>query len=388
MPATSVGKKEGMRAVADVPRRSGDFEYTFPAIRGIQAGREYYVTMCPLRLIPRLFVFEDAEMAPELRAQRNLNRARIPEIAKYIVDNADSYVFSALTASVDADIRFDAYGDQGTVRRVGTLAIPMSARFVINDGQHRRAAIQRALEERPELGDESIAIVLYLDLGLARCQQMFADLNRHAIRPAKSLGVLYDHRDAMSAVTRLMVMKLPMLRDLTETEGSGMSVRSRKMFTLSSFYTANKALLEGADELPLERQVDAAAEYWNVVTRQFPEWGMVYDGVLAACAVRREYIHTHAIVLHALGKVGNSIAGPGFDPARSGGWERKLRKLSSLDWRRSVGGVWEGRATTGGVVCKSSAHVLLTTAAIRTALGLPLSPAEERVEESLQGGNS
>lgn len=369
-------------------RHSSDFEYTFPAIRGIQAGREYYVTMCPLRLIPRLFVFKDGEMAPELRAQRTLNKARVPEIAQYVINNPDSYVFSALTASVDADLRFDPYGDQGRDRRVGTLAIPMSARFIINDGQHRQAAIERALTEKSELGDESIAIVLYLDLGLARCQQMFADLNRHAIRPAKSLGVLYDHRDVMSAITRLMVMRLPVLRELTETERTGVSARSRKLFTLSSFYTANRALLEGTDDLSAERRVDAAAEYWDVVSQQFPEWGMVYDGVLTSAAVRREFIHSHSIVLHALGKVGNSLLRPGFDPKGGGGWARKLQRLSSLDWRRGVGSAWEGRATTGGVVCKSSVHVMLTTAAIRTALGLQLPVAEARAEESLWGGNS
>ena len=86
----------------------------------------------------------------------------------------------------------------------------MSAKFVINDGQHRRAAIQQALAENPELGDESIAIVLFLDIGLERCQQMFADLNRYAIRPAKSIGVLYDHRDEMSAITRLVVFRSPL----------------------------------------------------------------------------------------------------------------------------------------------------------------------------------
>ena len=99
----------------------------------------------------------------------------------------------------------------------------MSAKFVINDGQHRRAAIQRALAERPELGDESIAIVLFLDIGLERCQQMFADLNRYAIRPARSISVLYDHRDEMSAITRLVTFDLPVLRDLTETESTNLS---------------------------------------------------------------------------------------------------------------------------------------------------------------------
>ena len=55
--------------------RPSEFEYVFPAIRGIQAGHEYYVTMCPLRLIPRLFVFDEDELPPEMRAQRSLNKA-------------------------------------------------------------------------------------------------------------------------------------------------------------------------------------------------------------------------------------------------------------------------------------------------------------------------
>lgn len=356
--------------------RGGSYEYVFPAIRGVQAGREYYVTMCPLRLIPRLFVFDEEELVPELRAQRTLNKARVPEIARYIVDNATSYVFSALTASVDAEIHFDAEGDGDT--RVGTLTIPMEARFVINDGQHRRAAIQQALTENPELGDETIAIVLFLDVGLERCQQMFADLNRYAIRPAKSLGVLYDHRDEMSAITRLVVFRSPFFRDLTETESSNLSARSRKLFTLSALHTATKSLLDGVEEPSIERRVDLAATYWEAVAKQFPEWSQVRDRTVSAGEIRRDFISSHGIVLHALGKIGNALLRESSDPAR---WERRLCKLQSLDWHR-VSPEWEGRATLGGRVSKGSANVLLTTAAIRRALGMSLPPEEERVDEA------
>jgi DNA sulfur modification protein DndB len=363
-------------SLATTRSRPGSYEYVFPAIRGVQAGREYYVTMCPLRLIPRLFVFDEEELVPELRAQRTLNKARVPEIARYIVDNATSYVFSALTASVDAEIHFDAEGEGDT--RVGTLTIPMEARFVINDGQHRRAAIQQALTENPELGDETIAIVLFLDVGLERCQQMFADLNRYAIRPAKSLGVLYDHRDEMSAITRLVVFRSPFFRDLTETESSNLSARSRKLFTLSALHTATKALLDGIEEPSVERRVDLAATYWETVAKQFPEWSQVRDRTVSAGEIRRDFISSHGIVLHALGKAGNAMLRESSDPAR---WERRLRKLQSLDWHR-VSPEWEGRATLGGRVSKGSANVLLTTAAIRRTLGMPLPPEEERVDEA------
>lgn len=371
-------------APGSVRPRPGVFEYVFPAIRGIQAGREYYVTMCPLRLIPRLFVFDEEELLPEMRAQRTLNKGRVPEIARYIVNNPSSYVFSALTASVDAQVQFEPFGQGGPAERVGALTIPMAAKFVINDGQHRRAAIQQALAESPELGDESIAIVMFLDVGLDRCQQMFADLNRYAIRPAKSIGVLYDHRDEMSAIARLVVFRSPFFSDLTETETSNLAARSRKLFTLSALHQATKALLIGTEQEPLERRVDFATSYWRLAADQFPEWDQVHRRAVSAGEVRRDFIHSHGIVLHALGKVGQSLLAVDRDPTS---WERHLRKLGGLDWHRANDATWEGRAMVGGRVSKSAANVLLTTAAIRTALGLPLPPDEQRAEDAFTGGD-
>src|SRR5262245_57033106 len=117
---------------------SSAFEYVFPAIRGVQAHREYYVSMCPLRLIPKIFLFNEEELVPELSAQRSLNKSRVPDIARYILDNREGYVFSAITASVDAEVSFEPIGSGAEGKRVGLLHVPMSARFIINDGQHRR----------------------------------------------------------------------------------------------------------------------------------------------------------------------------------------------------------------------------------------------------------
>jgi DNA sulfur modification protein DndB len=370
-------------SASDAP---SDFEYVFPAIRGVQAGRQYFVTMCPLRLIPRLFLFDEEELPPEMRAQRTLNRARVPEMARYITENLDSYIFSALTASVAADVRFDtADAGAGPAARVGTLAIPMSAKFVINDGQHRRAAIQQALQENPALGDETIAIVMFIDAGLDRCQQMFADLNRHAIRPAKSIGVLYDHRDPSAAITRLVVARTPLLRHLTESESSNLAPRSRKLFTLSAVHTATSVLLDGIVAESLEESVELAATYWDAVAAQFPTWGHAYEGKITAGEVRRDFIHTHSIVLHALGRVGNALLRKSRDPAD---WARTLSGLQKIDWHRANSDVWEGRATSGGNVSKSRRNVELTTAYIRSVLDMPLPPDELRANEAFAKGDN
>lgn len=355
------------------------FEYVFPAIRGVQAGREYYVSQCPLRLIPKLFQFDDGDLPPEVRAQRTLNRSRLPEIAQYIVANRDTYVFSALTASIDAEVRFDPVAGGDTESLVGMLHIPMSARFVINDGQHRRGAIQLALDEEPAIGSETIAIVFFLDRGLERSQQMFADLNRYAIRPSTSIGVLYDHRDPHASVARAVVATSPLLRDVVEMEKSTLSPRSRKLFTLSAIFTACRTLLAHVEEDDLADHIDIAASFWDGLAEGFPEWHMVQARKLSAGEVRTDFIHSHGTVLHALGRVGSALLADSSDHVD---WKSVGVRLGELDWHKSNTKTWEGRAMTGGRVSKSSNNVTLTTNVMKAHLSLPLSPDEQRIEDA------
>ena len=109
----------------------------------------------------------------------------------------------------------------------------MSAKFVVNDGQHRRAAIGEALKERPELGDETIAVVFFADAGLKRSQQLFADLNTHAVRASFSIGILYDFRDPLSQVARTVAAQVLVFKGLTDMERSTIPNRSIKLFTLN-----------------------------------------------------------------------------------------------------------------------------------------------------------
>lgn len=81
-------------------------KYQFPAVKGCQAGKDYYICMVPLGLMSKIFVTDSSDVPAEYRAQRKLNEARIPEICGYILSNRDSYVFSALAASVDGDMKF------------------------------------------------------------------------------------------------------------------------------------------------------------------------------------------------------------------------------------------------------------------------------------------
>ena len=354
------------------------FEYVFPSIRGVQAGREYYVSMCPLKVIPILFLFNEEELKPELRAQRMLNRGRVPDLASYLIDNRDDYVFSALTASIDGEATFDPVSEDGSTENIGSLHIPMQARFIINDGQHRRAAIEQALLEDPTLGEETIAVVFFMDQGLGRCQQMFADLNRHAVKPSRSLGLLYDHRDATAKVARLVAMKSKAFQDLVEMEKSSLAARSRKLFTLSAIHSGNTALLGEEEIEDIEQAAEVCDDFWIEVAKNIPEWQLVRDSKMSAGEVRKDFLHSHAIMLQALGIVGHSLL---RDYPQD--WKKRIAKLQEIDWSRSNSALWEGRALVGGHVSKSRQNVVLAASAIKSQLGIELSPEEERIESNL-----
>ena len=142
-------------------------KYQFPAVKGCQAGKDYYICMVPLGLMSKIFATDSSDVPAEYRAQRKLNEARIPEICGYILSNRDSYVFSALAASVDGDMKFVPADSN---ENAGLLEIDMTASFLINDGQHRKAAIEAAIAEDESLKEETISIVLYKDQGLQRSQ--------------------------------------------------------------------------------------------------------------------------------------------------------------------------------------------------------------------------
>jgi DNA sulfur modification protein DndB len=369
------------------------FEYVLPVIRGIQAGREYYVSMCPVRYIPKLFAKDDEDVLPEMRARRCLSKTRVPEIARYILDNRKDYTFSAITASIDADITFEPIGTQGEGRKIGRLRVPMDARFAIHDGNHRRAAFELALSENPELGYETIALILFLDIGLKRSQQMCLDLNRNSVPLDPSLTILYDHRDEKASLVRAVMKEVPVFRTLTDMERSTLPSRSGKLFTLSSVYNATLALLAdcqnnevnnpphsplkgGMLEEQLSKQIELAAGYWNAVTRYIPDWEQVLQKKVSAGEVRRDYVHCHAIALAGLGRVGASLISIYPDS-----WDEHLGGLAGIDWSRSNLD-WQGRIMSKGGISQSQTSVSRMTAYIKKYLNLPLTLEEERLENA------
>lgn len=354
---------------------TANYCYSFPAVRGMQAGRPFYIATCPLRIIPKIFSFDESEVPPELRAQRIINKARIPEMVRYLLDNPRDYVFSALTASIAVDVEFEEHAGS---YNLGTLRVPMDAQILINDGQHRRKAIEEALEERPELGQDNIPVLFFVDEGLRRSQQMFADLNKYAVKPSPSLATLYDHRDPESELARSLATTICPFIGLTEMERSNVAVRSNKLFTLSSIKQATRALLsKGNRDSYSASESELAKKYWESVYKCMPDWQMAIKKEVSPTQLRLEYIHAHGVGLHALGLLGKHLILACPDT-----WENKLQNLRGIDWSKT-NPEWLRRTMSHGKLSKSTASIQLTCNALKKALQLPLTPDEAVLEQQV-----
>ena len=205
--------------------------------------------------------------------------------------------------------------------------------------------------------------------GLKRSQQLFSDLNLHAIRPTKSIGILYDHREPLSRLTRDVIEKVPVFNGLTEKEKSSISNRSTKLFTLSSIHNATKVLLNrrSKNSLITKGDKEKAITFWLSVTDNISQWKAVKAREVSSSSLREEYVHAHGVALQALGNVGRDITRK--YPKK---WQDFLEGLDQIDWSRDNATLWEGNALINGRVSKSVDSVKRTSIVIKKELSIPL----------------
>lgn len=355
------------------------YSYNFPAIRGIQAGKSYYSFMCPLGIIHKLFVFDDDEIPAEHRAQRVLNTKRIPEMTNYIIDNPKDYVFSSLTASISGEHEFTSSSNEELHKDVGILAIDMESKLIINDGQHRRAAIEEAIKLNPKLKDETISIVLFIDEDLKKYQQMFSDLNQHAVNVSNSIGILYDHRNPEALLTKDIINSNANLKKYIDMSKSSLAQKSNKLFTLSNFHKSNLRLTKGMD-ISDSKIIDFSKSYWNCLAQNFNEWQMVFKSEVSPYYSRQSSVASYGVVLEALGILGNYLYS-----RHKNTWKKKLSELNTIDWSRTNSDNWSGRCIDStGKIIKNQNAILLTLAQIKQLISVELTEKEQKLEMSLR----
>jgi len=349
-----------------------------PAMRGYMGQREYYSALMPLNLIPKFFTFRDyAGISPEDREQRKLNQKRVPEIARYILDNQEGWLFSSITASYKLSgqlIQFVPFSVDDP--DIGYLEVdPSIVNFIINDGQHRAAGIREALPKSEALNEESISVLLFPYEKISRVQQMFTDLNKNVVKPSKSLNILYDHRDVIAGSVRAAVEQVAVFQGLVDKDAQSLSVRSEYLFTLTAIYDATEELLSyrKADEfVPKETTVEIV-DFWSTVANLIPDWAKVKEQKITSRDLRGHKISAHSVVLRAIGSIGAELKKE--LPKGDSGWKSKLAGLATIDWSKDNVD-WESVCMVANSVVSNRQARVATKAYLKHKLGLGLDETE------------
>ncbi len=348
---------------------------SFPAIRGIQAGHEYYIVMCPLKRLKKIFTLDESMLAETDKAQRVLNHSRIPQIARYIHSNRHDYTFSAITACIEGKTFFEPIAQEGHGSKIGNLVVDEDAEFYLTDGQHRSAAIQQALEEDPALGDETISVVFFVDKNLKQRQKIFRDLNLYPIPANRSIAVLYGSSPEEN-LTNHVVEYSDFFNGVVEFS-SRISKRSAKFFMHSSVHAACMELCPNITEESWQKQAEKAVEYWDELAKNLPLWQQAKNHQIKP-ADRANYVLFSAILLKSFAMFGKEILAEHAD------WKQMLKSLQGLNWART-NKVWVERCFNKGRMDHSVYSALLTLNALKQHLQLPLNSEQQKAEDKFLG---
>ncbi len=350
--------------------------YSLPAILGHQGKYDCYLIQCPARLLSRLFLFNETDVPIELRRGRSTDPAYIADIVTYVMSNQESYTIAPLIATVDDVVKFEPINNE--ILEIGQIQIPITARMIIHNGQHRREAIQQLLTRDVPIGDDTIPIMLIPDPTLARSANLYAHFNRYQIQPTLSKRVLHDHSD-LARLSRQLIDEVPLFQGRTELEKTTISNRSTALFTISAVYQATEALLDIKREDPLGAdQVAIAQQFWRQLGATIPEWQKIIDREMTAAYSRKNYVHSHTVTLLAIG-----LAGQDLIKSHPEDWGERLRVLEKVDWSKGNTKLWEGRAMIRGKMSKSHDSVKLTAIAIKRMFGLELAKQDQALEHQL-----
>ena len=242
--------------------------------------------------------------------------------------------------------------------------------LIINDGQHRCAGIAAALRENPKIGDHTIAVLLFNYESKERVQQMFSDLNRFVVKTSKSLDILYDKRDKISAATLAFLDQVPLFHKLTEKDDASLRSKSPKLFTLAALYDANRELLKGREEADVIANATLLKTYWAEVAKHMPDWNSVFTEHKTAVELRAEKIASHSTVLRALGGVGSELM-------KEQDWRARLANLAAIDWSKQSKD-WENVCIIANSVVSNRQARAATKAYIKAKLEMELTDGEKR----------
>ena len=180
----------------------------------------------------------------------------------------------------------------------------------------------------------------------------------------------------MAVITRDVVKRIHFLNTYTDKEKDILGKYSSSLFTLNSFYTANKLIVGRSS---INSAGDFLLHFWNNVSQHMIQWQELEHKEITKVDLRENYIATQSIVIQAMGRIGNYLF-----QHKEIELEQCLQRLENINWHRNSQQWYLRAINRNGRIITNKRAALLIANVIKQTLGLPLSANEVAAEETLE----
>jgi len=190
--------------------------FTYPCFIGMQGGQQIITIQVPFSHVERLLVCDNTGHVLE-RSQRERSTKRVNDFARYLLDASENnkpFIVPPLIGNCNGDLHIDLWGET----HLGKVTIPMEARTILFDGQHRQGGIVQAVNADPRLASHKVTIMLTHNLELPVRQQFFSDINSNASKPSASINLAYNRSNEVSQLVREVISLHPLMLSKTDFE--------------------------------------------------------------------------------------------------------------------------------------------------------------------------
>lgn len=236
-----------------------------PALRGRMGDWTYYVTVMKLGQVAK-----ECKLAEEIHKHQELDELIQREIGDRVKKEMVPYLktqsqrfYGALIVAVYgghpefSPVKVEEHSllndNEDHSNGFGLLRFDGSQVYYALDGQHRLKSIQIAVDEKPELRQEEISVIILKHEnskeGMERTRRLFSTLNRRAQPTSKAQNIAIDEDDAVAIVTRRLIKENLYLNSLVKAEPTNSKTLNPTkpndpyVTTLAAFYEVNEILL-------------------------------------------------------------------------------------------------------------------------------------------------
>lgn len=257
--------------------------------------------------------------------QRLEDPKRIEPLKNYILKQKDRYFNSLTVAFTGGDpkwypvsIRKDSKFTEDDITylnlKFGVLELTGKEELFILDGQHRLLGLKSAFNEKKEVGEEEVSVMLVnheeTPEGIKRIRRIFVSLNRNAKPVSEGENIILEEDDASAIIARQLVEKYSLFKSSNVIAfNKNLNLKPGKQdlgkFTsLLALYNINEILInhetlydkkiEGkyVRIRPLDKLIDQeyknVAEFWDNFFVVFPSAKTFIDNPLNQSSLKTE----------------------------------------------------------------------------------------------------